>query len=188
MVLINSLGDRQYRIARLEPRAKEHQVQRACRKQNQRQCDLQAVASEFENRPHDLKMMERVRARVSNHIFDFGGRRFRTRLRVDSRHLSAQPARYTSGGSHYRSIKRVDVLPRSCCRHRVTIIRANAKRRPNGRPVAYPTPGETRAEFFRVRLMRTSAAARGHWRKLLRIGTDRRSCAGLACLSVSQRR
>ena len=57
----------------LEPRAEEHQVQRARSQQNEHQRDLQPVAGEFENRPHDVRMMERLRARVSNHIFGFGG-------------------------------------------------------------------------------------------------------------------
>lgn len=71
----------------LKPRAEEHHVQRARGQQHEHQRDLQPVAGEFENRPHDLRMMERLRARVSNHIFGFGGRGFRTRLRVDSRRL-----------------------------------------------------------------------------------------------------
>lgn len=78
-------------LPRLEPRAKEHQVQRARSQQNEHQRDLQPVAGEFENRPHNVRMMERLRARVSNHIFGFGGEGFRTRLRVDSReNLSAK--------------------------------------------------------------------------------------------------
>jgi len=72
------------RATRLQPRAKEHHVQRARSQQNEHQCDLQPVAGKFENRPHDLRMMERVRARVSDDIFGFGASGFRTRLRVDS--------------------------------------------------------------------------------------------------------
>lgn len=74
---------RQRDRAGLEPRAEEHDVQRAGDQQHEHQRDLQAVAGEFENRPH-VRMMERVRARVSDDIFAFGGEGFRTRLRVDS--------------------------------------------------------------------------------------------------------
>lgn len=55
---------------RSQPRAEEHHVQRARSQQHEHQRDLQAVAGEFENRPHDVRMMERVRARVSDDIFD----------------------------------------------------------------------------------------------------------------------
>lgn len=68
----------------LQPRAEKHHVQRARGQQHEHQRDLQAVAGEFENRPHDERMMERVRARVSDDIFGSRCQRFRTRLRVDS--------------------------------------------------------------------------------------------------------
>lgn len=86
------------RAARLQARAEEHHVQRARGQQHEHQRDLQPVAGEFENRPHDLRMMERVRARVSNHIFDLGGRGFRTRLRVDSREPDREKA--PEGAAH----------------------------------------------------------------------------------------
>lgn len=83
--------------AGLEPRAEEHDVQRARGQQHEHQRDLQAVAGEFENRPH-LRMMERVRARVSGDIFAFGGEGFRTRLRVDS--LKPQREKAPEGAAH----------------------------------------------------------------------------------------
>lgn len=80
-----------------QPRAEEHDVQRARGQQHEHQRDLQAVAGEFENRPH-LRMMERVRARVSGDIFAFGGEGFRTRLRVDS--LKPQREKAPEGAAH----------------------------------------------------------------------------------------
>lgn len=76
--------------ARLQPRVQKHHVQRARGQQHEHQRDLQPVAGEFENRPHDVRMMERLRARVSDDIFGFGGQGFRTRLRVDSRQATTR--------------------------------------------------------------------------------------------------
>lgn len=59
---------------RLQARIKEHHVQRARGQQHEHQYDLQPVAGEFENQPHDVRMMERVRARVLSDIFDPDGR------------------------------------------------------------------------------------------------------------------